>query len=165
MIRTLTTATAAVFLATAAFAQEAAVTDPAAFAEKAAVSNMFEIQSSQLALEKGVEGEVADFAQRMVDDHTAAGDRMKAAAESAGVEVPTAMDEEHQSKLDSLQSAEGADFTTAYVDAQVQGHEKAVELFDSFAKAGEEGPLKSFATETLPVLKEHEQEIKSIASQ
>ncbi|MWP40130.1 DUF4142 domain-containing protein [Rhodobacter sphaeroides] len=165
MIRTLTAATAAMLFAGAAIAQEAAVTDPGEFAQKAAVSNMFEIQSSQMALDKGVEGEVADFAQRMIDDHTAAGDKMKAAAADAGVSVPTSMDEEHQSKLDNLEAAEGEAFTTAYVDAQVEGHEKAVQLFEGFSNGGEDGPLKDFATSTLPTLQEHEQQIKQISGQ
>ncbi|MCE6949552.1 DUF4142 domain-containing protein [Cereibacter sphaeroides] len=166
MFRTLTAATATTFFATAAWSQQAeAVTDPAEFAQKAAVSNMFEIQSSQVALEKGVEGEVADFAQRMVDDHTAAGERMKAAASEAGVEVPAELDAEHQAKLESLQAAQGADLMRAYVDAQMQGHEQAVQLFEGFSTGGPDGPLKDFAGETLPTLHDHAEMIRGIAGE
>ncbi|MCE6949743.1 DUF4142 domain-containing protein [Cereibacter sphaeroides] len=166
MIRTLTAATMAATLhATAVWPQAATVTDPAEFVQKAAASGMFEIQSSQAALDKGVEGEVADFAQRMVEDHTDASERLKAAATEAGVEVPAALDAEHQSKLETLKAAEADALVKGYVDAQVQGHEQAVQLFESFSTGGPDGPLKDFAAETLPTLREHAEMIKEIAGQ
>ena len=40
------------------------------FVHKASIANQFEIESSQLALDKAQSSEVKSFAQRMVDDHT-----------------------------------------------------------------------------------------------
>ena len=76
-----------------AFAQDAPVTDPKAFAETAASSNMFEIESSQLALAHSKTDKVQAFADKMIDDHTAAGEKMKAAATKDGVTPPTEMAE------------------------------------------------------------------------
>ena len=50
------------------------------------------------------------FAQHMIDDHTAAGEKMKAAAGTDGVTPPAAMAEKEQAQLEKLQSAEGEAF-------------------------------------------------------
>src|SRR4051812_16336770 len=57
-------------------AQNVSATD---FVNQAANSDMFEIQSSQLAV-KAQDGKVHDFAQRMINDHTQASEKLRAAA-------------------------------------------------------------------------------------
>src|SRR3954453_20935582 len=78
------------------FAVGQSVTEPEEFAEIAASSNMFEIESSQLALQQPVSEKVQQFAQHMIDDHTAAGEKMKSAAEQDGISPPEGMVEKHQ---------------------------------------------------------------------
>jgi putative membrane protein len=132
------------------------VTDPEKFAATAASANMFEIESSELALEQATTDEVRQFAQQMIDDHTLAGEKMKAAADEDGITPPTTMAEKEQSQLEELQAAEGAAFEEAYLTAQVAAHDEAVELFGSFAENGEDSALRTFAAETLPTLQEHQ---------
>jgi predicted outer membrane protein len=57
-------------------AQTAPVT-AAEFVNKATNSSLFEIQSSQLAQQKSQNNRVREFAQKMVQDHTAAADRLR----------------------------------------------------------------------------------------
>jgi putative membrane protein len=139
------------------------VTDPKTFAETAASSNMFEIESSQLALQQSVSGDVQQFAQHMIDDHTAAGEKMAAAAQQDGITPPTSMMERHQAQLEGLQSAGSDTFEQAYVSAQVAAHDEAVQLFEAFSENGDESALRSFATETLPTLQEHQTEAHDLA--
>jgi putative membrane protein len=145
------------------FAVAQSVTEPEEFAEIAASSNMFEIESSQLALQQPVTDEVQQFAQHMIDDHTAAGEKMKAAAQQDGISPPDAMVEKHQAQLQELQSAEADAFEQAYVSAQVMAHDEAVALFEAFSQNGEESALRSFAAETLPTLQEHQTEADALA--
>jgi putative membrane protein len=140
---------------TDAAAMEKATTDPAAFVKVVASSNMFEIESSNLALEKSQNDQIRSFAQKMIDDHTSAGEKMKSIAQEAGVEVPAEMGETDMKQLNDLQAA--SDFDQAYVAAQVAAHEKAVTLFDGFANKSGEGALRDFAAETLPTLKDHQE--------
>jgi putative membrane protein len=135
----------------------------AEFVNKAANSNMFEIQSSQLALEKTQNDRIRNFAQRMVQDHTQAGDRMKAAAQ--GQTVPTSLDQEHAQMLQQLQQASGASFERSYVQMQYDGHQKAVALFESYGQSGDNPQLKQFAEQTVPTLREHLQMITQIRSE
>src|SRR5688500_6306596 len=72
------------------------VVDPALFVTMAGVSNLFEIQSSEVALERSENSDVQAFAQRMIDDHTAATERLQQVATEQGLEVPAELDATHQ---------------------------------------------------------------------
>jgi putative membrane protein len=132
----------------------------AEFVNKAANSSLFEIQSSQLALTKTQDNRLRDFAQRMVKDHTQASDKLKAAAQNQT--VPTALDQEHAGMLQKLQQAQGDDFSRQYAQMQLDGHQKAVALFESYAQSGDNQQLKQFAQQTAPTLREHLQQITQI---
>ncbi|QRM34433.1 DUF4142 domain-containing protein [Microvirga sp. VF16] len=134
----------------------------AQFVTQAANSDMFEIQSSQLALNKTQDSRIRDFAQQMVQDHTAASDKLKAAAQ--GQTVPTALDQEHAQMLQQLQQASDNDFNRSYVRMQLDGHQKAVTLFDNYGQNGDDAQIKQFAQQTLPTLRQHLQHITEIHS-
>ena len=98
-------------LATAAFAQTPAETGatqsaPSAqdFVNKVAISDMFEIQSSQLALSKQADKDTKRFAQRMVTDHQKTSKELKSMVDGGKVKatLPSALDREHQKMLDDL---------------------------------------------------------------
>lgn len=137
-----------------------AATDPAAFARVAGSANMLEIESSTLALERSQNADVQSFAQKMIDDHTAAAKKMEGIAQDAEIELPAGMNDADQKALQALQDAQ--DFDQAYLDLQVKAHDEAVALFDSFAAEGEQGPLRDFAEETLPKLKDHQGHVRSL---
>ncbi len=141
-----------------------AVTDPAAFAQAAGSANMFEVESSQLALDKASRDDVKAFARQMIADHTAAGEKMKAAAAEDGVTPPTAMAAKDQATLETLQGTDGKAFDTAYLDAQATGHDEAVALFQSFSKSGKDSALKTFAAATLPTLEAHQTAVHALAA-
>lgn len=154
-------------LATGAMAQSAtapsgqaaatatAVTTAQQFVPIAAASNMFEIESSRLALQKSQSAGVKSFAQEMIDDHTKATKEMQAVLAKANLAAPAAMDARHQQMVTQLNSASGAQFDQAYMTMQLQAHQEAVALFTSYSQGGDNPDLKAFATKTLPTLKEH----------
>jgi Predicted outer membrane protein len=135
-------------------------TAAAQFVTQAANSNMFEIQSSQLALNKTKDNRIQDFAQQMIKDHTEAGEKLKAAAQDQT--VPTALDQEHAQMLQKLQQVSGNDFDRSYVQMQLDGHQKAVALFESYGQNGDNAQLKQFAEQTTPTLRQHLQHITDI---
>jgi putative membrane protein len=66
--------------------------------------------------------------------------------------------------LDKLNGAKGEAFDQAYVQAQRDAHDEAVSLFEDYSQNGDNASLKTFATETLPTLKMHQEKIETIAS-
>jgi predicted outer membrane protein/sporulation protein YlmC with PRC-barrel domain len=144
-------------------AQAGAQVSPADFVNRAAISNMFEIQSSQLAQQKAQNDRVRQFAQSMVQDHTAAGDKLKSSAQGIqGATIPSSLDQPHQQMVQTLQSASGPGFDRDYVQMQVTAHRGAVSLFDQYAQNGDNQQLKQFAQQTLPTLREHLQSVEQI---
>jgi putative membrane protein len=81
----------AAFFATALLLTSSVQAAPLAetFVKKTTVSNLFEIQSSQLALQKSQNEQVKKFAQMMVDDHTKAGKELKSTLSTAHIDAST----------------------------------------------------------------------------
>jgi putative membrane protein len=119
-------ASACLLLAAApAFGQSTAST--ADFVKTVAISDMFEIESSKLALEKKVAAD-QDFAQRMVRDHIQTSEQLKHLSDTGEVKapLPSGLDEQHKQMLEKLRGENGADFSKDYNQMQLAGHKEAV---------------------------------------
>lgn len=127
------------------------------FVTEAADSDMFEIQSSQLALQKVGDAATKDFANKMITDHGKTSADLKNLVQSGKVDakVPAALDGSHQSMLDKLKSLNGSDFEKQYHEDQVNGHKEAVDLFTRYGKGGKNANLRAWAEGTLPGLQQH----------
>ncbi|MBV8801186.1 MAG: DUF4142 domain-containing protein [Alphaproteobacteria bacterium] len=151
----LASAVAAPALAQTMASGTAAVSD-ATFVKKAAISDMFEIQASQLAQTKATSADVKNFASKMVTDHTKTSDQLKSIVSAkSGMKPPTTMDAQHKALLGKLKAASGANFDTLYTQQQVQAHQQAVMLFTSESQTGKDTDLKNFASQSLPTLQQH----------
>lgn len=126
------------------------------FVKEAASSDMFEIQSSQLAVQRS-DDKTKAFANQMITDHEKTTAELKSLVQSGAVkaEIPTAMLPSHQSMFDKLKGLNGGDFTKQYHDDQVSAHKDAVSLYQRYAKGGDNEQLKSMASKTLPTLEHH----------
>ena len=94
--------------ASVAFAQTPPAAAPSTqdFVNKVAISDMFEIQSSQLALAKQADADTKPFADKMVQDHQKTSGELKALVAGGKVKatLPTALDPQHQKMLDELKA-------------------------------------------------------------
>ncbi|RHW19187.1 DUF4142 domain-containing protein [Sphingomonas gilva] len=124
-----------------------------AFADTAAASDAYEIASSKLAVDKAQSAELKSFAEQMVKDHTASTAKLKSAAGSITPD-PT-MNAEQQANIDALEAASGAAFDTAYHTQQLAAHQKALAAMQGYATSGDDEALKTFASETAPVIQGH----------
>ena len=125
------------------------------FIREVAISDMFEIEAAKIAQEK----ENADekkFAQQMITDHTKTSgelkDMVRANMES---DLPTALDDSSQKKLDQLRNTRSQAFASVYDPMQVSAHKDAIALFERYANGGEDPKLKDWAGKTLPTLQHH----------
>lgn len=159
MAKTSPTATAPMETANA---NKPAMGDDADFMTAADLAGLAEIELGKLAQTKAQNAEVKKFAGQMVTDHTKAGDELKALGKKKDFKPATELDSAHKLIMQKLQGLSGADFDKAYVDAMVDDHEDAVDLFEGQAKDGKDTELKAFAAKTLPVLRGHLNMIKDI---
>lgn len=126
------------------------------FVKEAAISDMFEIQSSQMALNKA-DDPAKSFANEMITDHQKTTSELKSLIQTANIPVtlPTTLNSTHQKMLDRLTRLNGEDFTKRYDRDQVSGHKDAVSLFRRYARGGDNPALKDWAAKTLPTLEHH----------
>jgi putative membrane protein len=126
------------------------------FVEKAAVGDLYEIQSSKMALEKSKNNEFQNFARQIVDDHSKSSEELKSMAQGIqGLQVPAQLDAKHKQMISQLQSASGEQFNRTYRDQQTKAHEEAIQLFENYTKSGDNTQLRQFAEKTLPKLQHH----------
>lgn len=127
------------------------------FVHTASIANRFEIESSRLAIDKSHNTDIKQFAQRMIDDHTKAGEQMQQTLQSSHshAQAATNLDTQHQKLLRELQHASGVNFDRDYIKIQTDAHKKAVALFRNYSKEGEDSAIRQFAARTLPVLEDH----------
>jgi putative membrane protein len=134
------------------------------FITEAAISDMFEIQSSKLAQEKK-DAKVADFANKMIADHTTSSEAIKRMVQSGKVQanIPGSLDSKHQSMLDKLKGLNGDDFEKQYRSDQISGHKDTADLYKRYAKGGDNADLKAFADKTLPIVEHHQKMAEDLA--
>lgn len=133
------------------------------FIKKAAAGGLAEVELGKLASEKAESADVKQFGQRMVDDHTKANDQLKQVASEKGVTVPDKLSAKDAATKARLEKLSGKAFDRAYMNDMVTDHTKDVSEFRMESKNAKDPDIRNFASQTLPTLKDHLKEAKSIA--
>lgn len=132
------------------------------FVREAAQGGMAEVEMGKLATEKASSPEVKKFGQRMVDDHTKAGDQLKEVASSKGISVPDKLSAKDEATKLRLSKLSGEQFDKAYMSDMVKDHTQDVADFQRESSSGMDPDVKNFASQTLPTLKDHLRQAKEI---
>jgi putative membrane protein len=127
------------------------------FVNAAAASDRFEIESSKLAQTSASSAAVKKFATQMVTDHTASTAKLKGIVGglNPAVTPDDTLTPDQRTALDGLKGQSGAAFDTAYQQAQVDGHQKTLDLLKNYAANGDNAQLKSFAQGMIPKVTAH----------
>src|SRR5690348_15728774 len=100
------------------------------FVMKAAQGGTTEVQLGQLAVSKHDGRRVQQFAQRMIQDHSAANNKLMTIAANKGIMLPTdprrAMGDEGRATYDRLDRVNGSQFARDYMNDMVSDHQKDV---------------------------------------
>ncbi|MDB5525109.1 MAG: hypothetical protein JWM58_2872 [Rhizobium sp.] len=137
--------------------------DKATFVKTVGGANTFEIESSKLAVQKATSADVKEFAQKMIDDHTKAGEELTAIlTKEGGTPPPRALAPKQADAMKLLTAAKGADFEAAYITLQTRAHMEAVALFRTYAGKPDDKDVGEFASKTLPSLEMHLAHVKML---
>lgn len=98
------------------------------FTHDVAMMNMAEIELSRIALQKGTSREIKAFAQRLIDDHEAAGNKLRSVVPATW---PSQLDDKHRELADELTRKQGADFDRDYLEAMIEGHQDLAARLES----------------------------------
>jgi putative membrane protein len=125
------------------------------YMQMAASSDLFEIQSGQLAGQMSQNPAVRGFGNLLVAHHTHTSQTMVSTAQAAGLTPPPpALLPPHQAMLDQLRAA-GPNFDVAFRDIQVQAHQQALTLHQNYASGGDHPALRTVAAAAAPIVQQH----------
>jgi putative membrane protein len=134
------------------------------FVDFAAQTDMVEANLGQLANNVADSQGVKDFGQTLVTDHTSDFEQLKTAAQQASLNVPTAIDAQHnKAMIEPFQKLKGAAFDRKYVQEMTAGHMKAIATYKKESEDAQNPAIKSYAATALPVLQKHLDAAKELA--
>lgn len=137
----------------------------ASYVQAAARGDMFEIQAAKSALDKTKSDSVKNFAQMMIDDHTASSEKLKTALQESKVKasIPNDLDKKHSDMLDKLKKTSVSSFDQAYLQSQLAAHRDMLNLHKGYSQSGDNDALKRFAAEASTVVQKHLSELQQMA--
>ena len=122
------------------------------------MSNRFEIESSQAALQKNVGGATLTFANKMILEHNKAQTALAALAQKKNISsLPKDSGAQNRMLINNLTLSGGAEFLKGYLTAQLEGHKNTVKIFETEIKLGKDADVKAFAQKNLPTIQMHTQ--------
>ncbi len=125
------------------------------FVTGAAAGGAYEIQSSQIALQKTNSPRVRMIAQHMVHDHTEAGQQLMAIAQKEGVSATDSPNADQQQMIAKLNRLNGESFDDEYVTQQKAAHEQVIALFKKESADGSDAAIRGFAVNNLGLMQAH----------
>lgn len=134
------------------------------FLADASASGAYEIQTSQMVIERLGDSPVGQLAKRMVGDHTKAAQDLRQIAEQLGIQIVYTLDAAKRERIDELRDVTDKDkLGRRYVEDQIEAHRQAIDLFRRQAEQGKNKELVAYARTNLPLLEEHLRMAQSVA--
>lgn len=134
------------------------------FLKTAAQEQQAEIALGRLVTEKSSDPEVKQFGAKMVEDHQQANLEVQRLAIKEGVQLPRRMSEQQKHIQQELSQLSGREFDLAYMQYVLNDHKKDVNELEQSAQQLPDRAIKQWASSALPVLKQHLQRARTIAS-
>ena len=98
---------------------------------------------------------MGQFGQRMVADHGKILEQAQSLARQKGLATPREPDARDQRLHDILAKVSGMAFDRTYTNEMLKDHKKDVADFERHANQAKDADVRTFAANTLPILKEH----------
>lgn len=136
-----------------------------AFAVQAAIAGLAEVETAKLAKKRASSDAIREMAEKMVDDHSRANDRLTSIASKQNITLPKNLEAAQQRDVDRLQKLSGQAFDRALLAHERQAHREAIALYSKQAESGSNAELKKFAADQLPKLREHLEQVEKLQRQ
>jgi putative membrane protein len=134
------------------------------FLRKAAEGQQVQIALGRLAAEKAASDQVKQFGQRMVRDHQKANGEVLQLASKGGIHIAPQLTDPQKQAQRALAGLSGEAFDLAYMTYMLRDHVKDVNALEKSAQTLVDSEVKSWAASILPVLKDHLERAKAVAS-
>jgi predicted outer membrane protein len=116
----------------------------------------FSLQTSKLAVNRVQQAKLREFAELEVAEQETVGDVLSAIKAAANdTSAAPQFDDEQKAVLQKLQQAQGAAFDSAYLQAQVDGHHKLLQIQENYLANGKNLDGTNVAKLARGMIKEH----------
>jgi putative membrane protein len=127
----------------------------ATFVEHVGAANAAEVELARAAETRASDQAVRQYADRLVVDHRAVQADLQALAARKGWRVSTQPDAQHTAVRDRLMTVSGPEFDRQFIAEMVKDHDHAIAEFETATNSASDAELRTWAQQTLPVLREH----------
>ncbi|MCG3159579.1 MAG: hypothetical protein JMDDDDMK_00573 [Acidobacteria bacterium] len=134
------------------------------FMMDAARGGMMEVQLGNLAEQKASSNEVKKFGQRIAADHSKTGQMLQQLASNLNVTLPQELKPEQQQQVSQLQNLSGKAFDRDFISVMLKDHGKDIAEYERAATQATNAELKHYASQVLPILREHMKLARNLAS-
>ena len=132
------------------------------FLTDAGKGGLAEVDVAKDAVAHAANADVKAFAQKLVDDHTKANEKLAALAVSKGVTIPSEIQGGMKEVKERLMKLTGKSFDEAFLKQMVDDHTATIAKFEDESKNGADADAKKFAADTLPTLRGHLAKAKAL---
>lgn len=146
------------------FAQDPQTAPDKLFLLNTAIGSMAEVQISQQVEQKSQSEQVKQLAQRLIQDHEQLNQKLQQVAGQAGVQVPQSLPQMKVEEIRILTSQSGPELDRQFLSHMNADHAKDVACFQAESSLSQNQAVKQFASSSLPVLQQHWQMIRQVAS-
>lgn len=126
---------------------------PAAYVASASSIELFEILSSELAVQRARTKRVREFAEMVLDTHKGASMQLSLAGRRLNLLPSATLSPTHQAMFDQLRAA--ADFDSVYRRQQLAVHQDALRIHGNYAALGASPTLRPVAESMVPVFRRY----------
>ncbi|SHN28410.1 DUF4142 domain-containing protein [Chitinophaga sp. CF418] len=136
--------------------------DDADFLVNTASGVMLESQMGQMARDRSGNQRVKDLGEMIARDHKEAEAKLKKLAAAKNVTLPADISNHQQKEKENLLKKNGIEFDRSYVDLTVNDYNKDIKDFGKAAKYATDPDVKTFASNSLPLLYTHLDSARSL---
>ena len=130
----------------------------AAYVATASSIDLYEIRSSEMALDRSANAAVREFATMMIQAHKGTSSQLSLAGRRLNLLPSATLSPQHQSMIDALNSS--GNFDALYRQQQATVHQQAVALHGDYASRGTSPTLRPVAAAILPIVERHQRMIR-----
>lgn len=131
------------------------------FMTEAADARMMDIEEGKLALEKGTNDLVKNYAQQLVNDNTALLKELRALAGQKNMALPTTLSNAKADGLNDLRKKEGAEFNTKFIDMIQRDHKRDLDQFEDAADFNDRD-IQQFAQRNVSLFEKHLSQVDQV---
>ena len=128
-------------------------------------TNLAEIAAGNAAQQAAASAQVKQLAAMFVQMHTQLDAALTQSARQLGVQLPSTPSAAQQQQLAALKQKSGQAFDTAWIPAQIAGHETALAGTMAELQNGSDASVLALARTSLPVIQQHLNALRGLAEQ